>query len=711
MALSRLKPVLHGHTTFIGFVGLALVGVAIWFILYSHDHLESISERQAEQKSEVIARQFSLAMNTSEVDSSDVDRFVQATRAVDHLAYLVVTDSTGAIESAINIAGARRAGFQTPAIGVVPGNTESVFRFAHPVNASGFTGHLYVGLARMPLTTGLEDDKRLLQMSGWILMIVALFLMASIGRFHVLEASMSRLRKARRDLAHQKGSLESEVHEQKEKEVQLKQSEERYRSLLESTMESAFKDLERQKKDLEKEVAEKTATQKVLRRTTRRLRMLNSIERKIVDEQPLKDIVEHAVAELQELLDADRISVLQIDRKDSMVAVMAESGKDLGVADENGLIPLDWYRPFKKGLFVARDLQKMSERYVIEDKALDGGIQSYCRVTLTAGEKVAGALHVAHAGPGKFDQEYLKVIRDVADLVSIALRQHVHGIERKRYNEELIAERDRAEEMARLKTAFLTNMTHEIRTPLSGIIGFAQVLHEELDDERQEFASHIQSAGKRLMDTINSVLDLSRLQADKASLEMRPLNASLIVEDTLKVLYPLVEGKDLDFQVHIEPDLQASLDEKALETVVNNLVGNAVKFTESGFVRVGLTSSGRDLEFAVSDSGIGISEDFMPLLFDEFRQEYMGADRPAEGSGLGLAITSRIVDKMKGRIIVESEQGKGSTFRVLFDGAMAPTEDDTVSSGDGAASMQASRPASPGQGAAFPTNGTASTTA
>lgn len=704
MPLSRLKPVLHGHTTFIGFVSLALVGVAIWFILYSHDHLESLSERQAERKSMVIARQFTLAMNTPGVDSTDVERFVQATRAVDHLAYLVVSDSTGAIQSSINMAGARRAGYQTPAVGILPGRTEAVFRFAHPIRASGFSGDVYVGLTRIPLTSGLQEDKRLLQMSGWILMIVALFMMASIGRFHVLEVSMSRLRKARRDLVHQKGSLESEVHEQKEKEVQLKQSEERYRSLLESTMESAFKDLERQKKDLEKEVAEKTATQKVLRRTTQRLRMLNGIERKIVDEQPLSEIVQHAVAELQELLEADRISVLQIDRADSMVAVMAETGKDLGMADENGLIPLDWYRPFKKGLFVARDLKKMSERFIVEDKALEGGIQSYCRVTLTAGEKVAGALHVAHANAGKFDQEYLKVIRDVADLLSIALRQHVHGIERQRYNEELIAERDRAEEMARLKTAFLTNMTHEIRTPLSGIIGFAQVLHEELDDERREFASHIQSAGKRLMDTINSVLDLSRLQADKASLEMRPLNASLIVEDTLKVLYPLARSKELDFQVDIEPDLEASLDEKALETVVNNLVGNAIKFTETGFVRVALNASGSDLVFAVSDSGIGISKDFMPLLFDEFRQEYMGADRPAEGSGLGLAITSRIVDKMKGRILVESEQGEGSTFRVIFEGAIsrerasAPTEGNASPSKD-------PRSASRKTGAALPSGG------
>lgn len=666
MSFSRFKPVFYRHTTFVGVVCLALLGVALWMILYSHDHLERISESQAESKSELIARQFAQAMAPVETDSLDVDRFIKAARAIDHVAYLVVTDSSGVEVAFLNAALARRAGYRIPINSPEGGTASNLYRFGHPIDAPGFRGHMFLGFEREPIASGLQGDKRLLQFSGWVLLVVAFLLMASIGRFHVLEVSMSRLRKARRDLALQKGSLESEVFEQKEKEVQLKQSEERYRSLLESTMQSAFKDLERQKKDLEKEVEEKTATQKVLRRTTRRLRMLNGIERKIVNEETLDSIVGHAVDELHDLLAADRISVLQIDTVSGMVSVRAESGKNLNAANEEGQVPLDWYRPFKKGLFVARNLQRMDERFPIENMAIEHGIMSYCRVTLTAGEQVAGALHVAHAEAGQFDEEYLKVVRDVADLLSIALRQHVHGIERKKYNEELIAERDRAEEMARLKTAFLTNMTHEIRTPLSGIIGFAQVLHEELDDERKEFASHIQTAGKRLMDTINSVLDLSRLQADKASLQMKTLDASAIVKESLKVLLPLAQSRSLDYRIDVPDGVEATLDEKALETVVNNLVGNAIKFTEKGFVSISMVDRGPDLQLEVSDSGIGISEEFMPLLFDEFRQEYMGADRPAEGSGLGLAITSRIVEKMNGRLEVESRQGEGSTFRVVF---------------------------------------------
>ena len=135
---------------------------------------------------------------------------------------------------------------------------------------------------------------------------------------------------------------------------------------------------------------------------------------------------------------------------------------------------------------MARNLERMPELAPMEAQALEEGIRCYCRVTLTAGEKLAGALNVAFSSGERFDEDVLKVIRDVADLLSIAFRQHAHNDERQRYQEELIAERDRAEEMARLKTAFLTNMTHEIRTPLSGIIGFAQVLDEELDDEQKK---------------------------------------------------------------------------------------------------------------------------------------------------------------------------------------------------------------------------------
>jgi PAS domain-containing protein len=358
MRINRFIPILHGHTAFLGFVCAALVGVSFWFMFSSHDHLQAFSEIDAEEKSNRIVRQFEDVMLSSGSDSIAVSSFVGSVRVLDHLAYLVISDSTGAIISAYNPVGAHRAAFQFPEMFNNTGATLNTHRFGYELASPVFRGYLYVGFERIPMNAGLKRDARLLRMAGWAMLAVAMFLMASIGRFHVLEASMSKLRKTRRELAHQKGTLESEVHSQKEKEAELKQSEERYKSLLETTMESAFKDLERQKKSLEKEVEEKTITQKTLRRTTRRLRMLNGIERKIVDEETLEDILGHAVKELQELLNADRISVLQINYDDGVVVVKSESGNRLGASNDDGHIPLDWHRPFRKGLFVARNLNK-----------------------------------------------------------------------------------------------------------------------------------------------------------------------------------------------------------------------------------------------------------------------------------------------------------------------------------------------------------------
>ena len=659
-------PFFNGYTILMWVVCMVLVGMALTLLFSSHDHLSHFSEADADQHGEEMVTHFGRTMMRADADSADLELLVQSARLVDNLSYLVITDSIGAVKASINQIGARRAGFNLPATGIQTEAPVSVYRFSYVVRwpILDHDGFMYLGFDRVSAEAGLQRDRQYFLIIGAILIIISLFLFGSIRRYHFVELNMSRHRRARRDLAIEKGSLESEVSQHREKQAELQQSEQRYRSLLESTMQAAFKDLEKQKASLEKEVEEKTQTQQKLRQTTRRLRALNSIERKIVDEESLQFIVDHAVSELESLLGADRVSVVQLDEANETVSFIASKGKEVTYAVLDEPVPMDQFRPFKKGLFVARNLERMPELAPVEAQALEEGIRCYCRVTLTAGEKLAGALNVAFSSGERFDEDVLKVIRDVADLLSIAFRHHAHNDERQRYQEELIAERDRAEEMARLKTAFLTNMTHEIRTPLSGIIGFAQVLDEELDDERKEFAHLIQEAAKRLMTTINSVLDLSRLQADKESFRLQTLDVGMVVAETLKVIQPLAEKKGLAFEQDLPEGTTGELDRNAVEAIVNNLVGNAIKFTEQGsiFVRVG---SDRDaIQIQVTDTGIGISESFLPHLFDEFRQEYMDADRLAEGSGLGLAITARIVDKLGGSIDVESTVGAGTRFTV-----------------------------------------------
>ncbi len=239
--------------------------------------------------------------------------------------------------------------------------------------------------------------------------------------------------------------------------------------------------------------------------------------------------------------------------------------------------------------------------------------------------------------------------------------------ERKRSEQALVKAKEQAEDVARMKSAFLANMSHEIRTPLTGILGFAGVLAEEVEDEHREFVQLIEKSGRRLLETLNSVLDLARLEADQMEVDADRLYVGEQVEEAVQLLTPLAAEKGLNLQTVIEaPDAQARLDSGCLSRIINNLVGNAIKFTSVGSVVTRVTANTHRVNIQVQDSGIGIDKKFIPKLFDEFKQESMGIGRSHEGSGLGLTITRRLVEMMHGTIDVQSEKGEGSTFTVTF---------------------------------------------
>lgn len=237
--------------------------------------------------------------------------------------------------------------------------------------------------------------------------------------------------------------------------------------------------------------------------------------------------------------------------------------------------------------------------------------------------------------------------------------------ERKEYERKLLDAKDRAEEMARLKSAFLANMSHEIRTPLTGILGFASLLEEEVSDDQRQFASLILRSGRRLLDTLNAVLDLSRLEAGEMRIEARVIDICEETHEIVSFLRPLSTEKGLDLAV-VSNDcpVKCLIDPSAYQIILNNLIGNAIKFTSRGAVtvRVGRLDSVAIIE--VEDTGVGIDDGFLPQLFDEFKQESIGLTRSHEGAGLGLAITRRLVLMMKGTIEVTSSKGRGTLFTV-----------------------------------------------
>ena len=237
---------------------------------------------------------------------------------------------------------------------------------------------------------------------------------------------------------------------------------------------------------------------------------------------------------------------------------------------------------------------------------------------------------------------------------------------------ELIEAKEEAEEMTRLKSAFLANMSHEIRTPLTGIIGFATVLAKELPDEQREFAELIRESGRRLMEMLNSVLDLAKLESDQMLLNLCSIDLALEARRAADLLRPVAADKGLALDFQMEEGVETATvcaDRAALNRVLHNLIGNAIKFTDRGSVVIRVWRDDEVGRVAISDTGCGIDKHFLPHLFEEFRQESSGTMRSHQGSGLGLAITRRLVDLMKGSIQVESIKGNGSTFTVALPAA------------------------------------------
>lgn len=252
------------------------------------------------------------------------------------------------------------------------------------------------------------------------------------------------------------------------------------------------------------------------------------------------------------------------------------------------------------------------------------------------------------------------------------LREEIE--ERKKAEQGMRDAMELAEEMNRLKTNFLANMSHEIRTPINGIIGLATLIDSEIyDNEQVKYYLDLQKqSSERLLNTINSILDIARLESKNALHKISQVNISQMLENMLPLLRVLSDKKGLRLN-YTPTKLQyiVHIDENVLQQIINNLVGNAIKFTQQGSVTVVVTNSphlsGKDkVILQVIDTGIGISEEFIPKIFEPFEQESQGLARKYEGSGLGLSIVKRYVELFGGSIHLESQKGKGSTFEVKF---------------------------------------------
>jgi PAS domain S-box-containing protein len=239
--------------------------------------------------------------------------------------------------------------------------------------------------------------------------------------------------------------------------------------------------------------------------------------------------------------------------------------------------------------------------------------------------------------------------------------------ERKKMEKDLINAKEKAEESDRLKSAFLANMSHEIRTPLNSILGFSDLLTTiDLDQKsRSEYANLIDSSGSNLLSIINDILDISKIEAGQIVLMKNKFSATNLIQEIQSEYSHKANSKGIELRLSAqtsEIDIIISSDEMRIRQVLINFVGNALKFTNSGYIEIGVKLIGDLIQFHVKDTGIGISKKYHDKIFERFRQVESAQTRKYGGNGLGLAITKNLAELLGGKIHLESEPNIGSTF-------------------------------------------------
>ncbi len=280
-----------------------------------------------------------------------------------------------------------------------------------------------------------------------------------------------------------------------------------------------------------------------------------------------------------------------------------------------------------------------------------------------------GTLCVIDNKPGELNENQLAALGALSRQVisQFELRRLLKTA--RQYQENLEEALDKAESAVRAKRTFLATMSHEIRTPMNAVIGFADLLSKTaLDGKQHLFVNKINDSGKNLMVILNDILDYSKIESGQFTIEKVPFNLIHHITESKNLFVEIADEKSLKLALYIEDVVpeQVMGDPTRIRQILNNLISNAIKFTNKGYVKIEVSAIKREgiyeIAFVVEDSGVGIKSENLNRIFESFEQEHLDTTRKFGGTGLGLAITKKLVELLGGTISLESELGKGSRF-------------------------------------------------
>jgi len=304
------------------------------------------------------------------------------------------------------------------------------------------------------------------------------------------------------------------------------------------------------------------------------------------------------------------------------------------------------------------DVRKVPSEHL--EALVRAGFRALLAVPLLGANRIVGALVVRRRKPGEFPKSTVDLLETFAD-------QSVLAIQNARLFREIEKKSRELEIASKHKSQFLANMSHELRTPLNAILGYAELMldsiYGEPSDKMRAVLVRLQASGRHLLGLINDVLDLSKIEAGQLTLSLDDYSLGDVVQGVVSAVEPLAAEKLLVFKVEVAPGLPTGRgDGRRLSQVLLNLVGNAIKFTDKGEVAIRASVTNGAFTVAVCDTGPGIAAADQAKIFEEFQQADSSITREKGGTGLGLSIAKRIIEMHGGRIWVESEPGKGSTF-------------------------------------------------